>query len=269
MSQSSPHDERALDVLSTLMGSAQAARDLSGSLGSRGAHGQLGHHWGFGAIWGRTELSRRDRSLAVISFQIAHERNTELRFHINGGLNHGLSIEEIDETIVQISTYGGAALGVAAMNVMSAVVAGREGTDTRHTPPAPLEPKDPAKRRADGLDVLGTLLGHLPLSREQLEASILAEGFMGELVLDWAFGDVWSRPQLSRRDRSFVVISALAALSHQHELEIHLQGALNHGVTRTEIEEIMITLALYGGFPLAIDGLRLARQVFERADAPA
>ena len=75
---------------------------------SRGALGDVGHYTGFGAIWGRTELSRRDRSLAVISFQAALGRQTELRFHIHGGLNHGLRIEEIDETILQVSTYAGA-----------------------------------------------------------------------------------------------------------------------------------------------------------------
>ena len=99
----------------------------------------------------------------------------------------------------------------------------------------------------------------------QLEANLLRLGFLGEMALDWAFGDVWSRPGLSRRDRSMVVVSVLAALNLTHELESHVQGALNHGVTRQEIEEIMITLAGYGGFPRAIDGMRSARKVFERA----
>ena len=97
-------------------------------------------------------------------------------------------------------------------------------------------------------------------------ATIDQLGEMGRLVLDFAFGDVWSRPQLSRRDRSLVVISVLAALSLMHELEIHLQGALNHGVTREEIEEVMLTLVIYGGFPRAIDGMHMARKVFAAAD---
>ena len=94
----------------------------------------------------------------------------------------------------------------------------------------------------------------------------LAMGEMGRLVLDFAFGDVWSRPQLSRRDRSLVVISVLTALSLSHELEIHLRGALNHGVTRVEIEEVMMTMVLYGGFPRAIDGMHAARRVFAALD---
>jgi 4-carboxymuconolactone decarboxylase len=92
-------------------------------------------------------------------------------------------------------------------------------------------------------------------------------GDMGRLVLTFAFGDVWSRPQLSRRDRSLVVISVLTALSLGHELEIHIGGALSHGVTRVEIEEVMLMMVLYGGFPRAIDGMHLARKVFAAAEA--
>jgi 4-carboxymuconolactone decarboxylase len=266
MSHSNPRAERALDVLTTLTGSAQTARAMAGTIGSRGALGEVGHYAGFGDIWGRTELSRRDRSLVVISLLTAFERTTELQFHINGGLNHGLRVEEIDEVILQVTTYAGAKAGLSASGVMAEAVARREGTEKRRTPPAPLEVKDPAKRRADGLDVLRTLLG-LRVDPRELEARILAtQGFMGELVLDWAFGDVWSRPQLARRDRSIATVSTLAALSLASELEFHVRGALNHGVTRAEVEEIMITLTLYGGFPRAIEGLRVAREVFDRAD---
>jgi 4-carboxymuconolactone decarboxylase len=267
MDDSKTLTERAVDVLTTLTGSEQTARAISEGLDTRGALGQVGFYNGFGAIWGRTELSRRDRSLTVISFQVALGLTGELDFHLNGGLNHGLSVEELDEVVVQIAAYAGAARGLAAAGVLDAVLAKRHGTDSRPQPPARLEIKEPPQRRADGLDVLRTLGAHHGLSSEQQEERILESyGFMGELILDWAFGDVWSRPQLSRRDRSLVVVSALAALDLQYELEIHLQGALNHGLTRTEIEEIMITLVLYGGFPRAIDGFNLARRVFERAD---
>ena len=124
------------------------------------------------------------------------------------------------------------------------------------------------QRRADGFDVLRTLLGAPSLDTEGTEAAMVAQlGDMGRLVLRYAFGDVWSRPQLSRRDRSLVVIASLTALSLAHELEIHLRGALNHGVTRVEIEEVMLTMVLYGGFPRAIDGLHMAQKVFSALDS--
>jgi 4-carboxymuconolactone decarboxylase len=259
--------ERGLDVLSTLGGSREGGRAMAAFLEGRGALGGVALHTGAGEIWARAGLSRRDRSLVVISFLAALGREVELRAHVAGGLNHGLEVEEIDEIFLQVGVYAGIPFGLGAAGIADQVFAEREGAAQRKTPRAPLELKSPERRRADGLDVLKTLLGRPDLDPRVTEEQILAaQGAMGELVMDYAFGDVWARPQLSRRDRSLVVISVLAALNLKHELEIHLQGALQHGVTRVEIEEMLLTLVLYGGFPRAIDGLMLARSVFARAD---
>ena len=267
MSDSSTRYERGLDVLSTLGGSEEAGRTMAEFFGSQGALGSIVLHTGVGEIWSRTELSRRDRSLVVISFLTALGRDVELRHHVGGGLNHGLSREEIDEIMLQISAYAGVPVALTGAGIASQVFAGIDGTEQRTQPPAPAELKDDEKRRADGLDVLNTLLGQPDMDMKFAETATIDQlGEMGRLVLDFAFGDVWSRPQLSRRDRSLVVISVLAALSLMHELEIHLQGALNHGVTRVEIEEVMLTLVLYGGFPRAIDGMHMARKVFAAED---
>ena len=91
-------------------------------------------------------------------------------------------------------------------------------------------------------------------------------GGVGELAYDFAFGELWSRDELSRRDRSLVVLAILAALSKEQELAFHVPAALNHGLTRIEIEEIMVTLAGYGGFPRAVEGMRAARAAFAKID---
>ncbi len=259
---------RGLDVCATLTGSAEGGQAMADFFASRGALGDIAMHVGTGEIWARSELSRRDRSMAVISFLTALGRDVELRAHVAGGLNHGLRVEEIDEIFVQISAYAGLPFALAGSAIADQVIAEREGGERRKTPPARLELKDPETRRADGLELLKTLLGQPDLDLARTERQIRAsQGAMGELVMDYAFGDVWTRPQLSRRDRSLVVISVLTALNLKHELEIHLQGALNHGVTREEIEEMFLTSVVYCGFPRAIDGMMLARTVFERADA--
>ena len=256
--------ERGLDVCKTLSGSPEAGEGMVAFFRSRGAVGDIALHTGAGEIWSREQLSRRDRSLVVISALTAMGREVELRSHIAGGLNHGLTRDEIDEIFVQAAAYVGVPFGLAAAGIAGEVFAERDGTESRSTPPAPLALKDPETRRADGLELLKTLLGSPDLDLALTEQQILAsQGDMGELVMDYAFGDVWMRPQLSRRDRSMVVISALTALNLKHELEIHIGGALNHGVTRAEVEEVMITNVLYGGFPRAIDGMILARKVFE------
>ena len=263
MSDPSTRYERGLDVLSTLSGSEEGGRALAEFFDGQGALGSIALRTGAGEIWSRPQLSRRDRSLVVISILAALGRELELRQHISGGLHHGLRRDEIDEIMVQLSAYVGVPFALGGAGVAGQVFAELDGTEQRATPPAPAEQKDDEKRRADGFDVLRTLLGAPSLDTESTEAAMVDQlGDMGRLVLHYAFGDVWSRPQLSRRDRSLVVIASLTALSLAHELEIHLRGALNHGVTQLEIEEVMMTMVLYAGFPRAIDGMHLARRVF-------
>ncbi len=264
MSDPETRAARSLDVLTTISGSAEGGRALADFFEGRGALGSLAQLTGAGEIWARDAISRRDRSVVVISTLVALAREVELKQHVAGGLNHGLTLDEVDEIMIQLAAYVGLPFALAGSLVVDAVVAERDGTETRTQPRAKAIPQDDEKRRAAGLDVLTTLLGDPNLDKAATEKAILdAQGDMGCLVMDYSFGDVWSRPQLSRRDRSLVVISALTAINMTHELEIHLGAALNHGLTRSEIEEVMITMVAYGGFPRAIDGMNLARKVFE------
>ena len=262
---------QGIDVLSTLTGSAEAGRGIASLFESLGALGSLGLRGAAGEVWSRNELSRRDRSLVVISMLTALGHELELQQHVAGGLHHGLTRDEIDETMVQLSQYVGMPPALAGAGIASRVFAERDGSERRSDPPAPMEPKDDEERRADGLDVLTTLLGMPPGSDMHFAADATLEqlGPIGRFVLDTAFGEVWARPNLSRRDRSLVVIAALGALNLTHELGIHLRGALNHGVTRTEIQEVMLTLVVYGGFPRAIDGIHLAHALFAELDGTA
>jgi len=77
------------------------------------------------------------------------------------------------------------------------------------------------------------------------------------------FGDVWRRPNLSPRDRSLITIAGLVALYRINELPFHLKRALENGVTRDEIIEVITHLAFYSGWPTANSGVQIARRVFE------
>jgi len=90
-----------------------------------------------------------------------------------------------------------------------------------------------------------------------------------ELVTQYAWGDVWNRPGLPRRERSMLVLSMLTALNRPHELRLHLRGAINNGVSREEIREIFLQAAIYCGAPAAMDSFRVAREVFKELDAEA
>ena len=269
MTDTADRSRRGRDVLSTLGGSPEAGAAMAGFLEGQGALGQFALRTGAGEVWSRPGLSRRDRSLVVITFLNALRQDLELRAHIAGGLNHGLTREEVDEIFVQMGAYAGLPCGLTGARIAGEVFAGQDGETSRAAPAASAEEKSDTARRVDGLAALTGLLGLPPGTdmKAAEQATLDQLGDMGALVLDFAFGEVWSRPQLSRRDRSLVVVATLAALSLSHELEIHLRGALAHGVTPAEIEEVMITLVIYGGFPRAIDGLQLARKVLQEGDS--
>lgn len=105
------------------------------------------------------------------------------------------------------------------------------------------------------------------LGAEYVDASIRnADDFnrpMQELVTQYCWGDVWNRPGLDRRTRSLLNLAMLTALNRPHELRLHVRGALNNGVTKDEIREVLLQAAIYCGVPAAIDGFRAAREVFK------
>jgi 4-carboxymuconolactone decarboxylase len=84
-----------------------------------------------------------------------------------------------------------------------------------------------------------------------------------ELTDNVLFGDVWERPQLSKRDRSLVTVSALVAMSRPDQLRSHLARARDNGVTREELVEAITHLAFYAGWPSAITAMNVAKEVFK------
>jgi 4-carboxymuconolactone decarboxylase len=84
-----------------------------------------------------------------------------------------------------------------------------------------------------------------------------------ELTNDVLFGDVWERPELSKRDRSLITVAALTALYRTDQLRGHIGRALDNGVTREEIGELITHLAFYAGWPNSVNAANVAKQVFE------
>lgn len=81
------------------------------------------------------------------------------------------------------------------------------------------------------------------------------------------WGDIWARPGLDRRSRSIVNLALLSAANRPNELKIHIRAALNNGVTRAEIGEVFLQVALYEGVPTGSDATRTAKSVFAEIDA--
>jgi 4-carboxymuconolactone decarboxylase len=100
----------------------------------------------------------------------------------------------------------------------------------------------------------------LPTPRERLGDVAPKLVDLTEKVL---FGDVWERPGLSKRDRSVITVTALVAMNRTEQLPYHLQRALDNGVTKDELVELITHLAFYSGWPTAMSAMRLAKEAFQ------
>jgi len=84
-----------------------------------------------------------------------------------------------------------------------------------------------------------------------------------ELVTEYCWGEVWGRPGLDRKTRSMLNLAMLSALNRPHEIKLHIKGALTNGLTKNDIMEIFLQVAIYCGVPAAVDSFRIAREAFK------
>ena len=122
---------------------------------------------------------------------------------------------------------------------------------------------DPFER---GLGIRRAVLGAGYVDKAMADADDFSRP-MQELSTSYCWGEVWSRPGLSRRDRSLLNLGMISALNRPHELGLHVKGALRNGLSREEIREILLQVAVYCGVPAGIDSFRIARQAIAEYDA--
>lgn len=117
------------------------------------------------------------------------------------------------------------------------------------------------QRYNEGLATRRAVLGDEYVNKALATADELSAD-MQRLVTEVAWGTFWTRPQLTRQQRSLSTISMLVALNRPHELRVHVLGGLNNGLTQKEIVEVIMHGAVYCGFPAALDAMRVAKEVF-------
>jgi 4-carboxymuconolactone decarboxylase len=109
------------------------------------------------------------------------------------------------------------------------------------------------------------------LGEEYVEKSLAgADDFtrpLQKLVTQYCWGEVWCNPTLSRRERSLINIAMISSLNRPHELKLHVKGAITNGVSRDEIREVIMQVAIYCGVPAAIDSTRIAKEALSELDA--
>ncbi len=116
-----------------------------------------------------------------------------------------------------------------------------------------------------GLEIRKSVLG-----KEFVEKAIAsADDFnrpLQELVTEYCWGAVWGRDGLTKKTRSIINLAMISALNRPHELKMHVKGALRNGLTREEIREVLLQVAIYCGVPAAVDSFRVAREALNEYD---
>jgi 4-carboxymuconolactone decarboxylase len=111
-----------------------------------------------------------------------------------------------------------------------------------------------------GLEIRREVLGADYVDRGLADADDFMMAFQ-QLTTEWCWGYAWSRPGLDRRTRSLVNLAMLTALGRSHELQLHVRGALNNGVTTAEIREVLVHATVYCGIPAGLDAFKAAHAV--------
>ncbi|MFI5065984.1 MAG: 4-carboxymuconolactone decarboxylase [Streptosporangiales bacterium] len=122
-----------------------------------------------------------------------------------------------------------------------------------------------AERKAQGMTVRRQVLGDAHVDRATAGATALTEPFQ-DFITRYAWGEVWSRPGLSRAERSMITLTALVTLRQEEELALHLRAALRNGVTPDQIREVLLHTAVYAGVPAANRAFAIAQRVLAEAD---
>ncbi len=126
---------------------------------------------------------------------------------------------------------------------------------------------DERKRYEEGLKTRRAVLGDPHVDRSIKNRSKFNEPFQ-DLLTRYAWGEIWSRPGLPRKTRSLLTLSMLVALNRHEEFRMHVKAALSLGVTREEIQEVLLQSAIYCGVPAANSAFRDAEEVFAAIDSP-
>jgi 4-carboxymuconolactone decarboxylase len=210
-----------------------------------------------GAMWSRPQLDRRDRSLLVISTLAAQARDQELVAHTRNGLQHGLTPQEVEEVLLHVAAYAGYPAAMASSRRIDEAL--RAWLKVERLPPrAPARQKADEDRDRDAAQVWAKLASGLTSPMHPSTADAL--GDVGIISSRWVFGEIWSRDQLSPRDRSIATLSILISLGALEELPFYAEVGRRSGLNQDEIEEIANHLTLYAGAPRAAQAMQVLKR---------
>jgi 4-carboxymuconolactone decarboxylase len=124
---------------------------------------------------------------------------------------------------------------------------------------------DDRKRHVKGMKMRRAVLGDAHVDRAHAKENDFNAPFQ-DLITRYAWGEIWSRPGLPRKTRSMIAVAMMVAMNRSEELKLHLRAAANNGVTRKEIQEVLLQSAIYCGVPAANSAFHMAEEVFAEKD---
>lgn len=214
-----------------------------------------------GAMWSRPQLNRRERSLLVVSTLAAQARENELVAHTRNGLQHGLTVEEVEEIVLHVAAYAGYPAAMASSRRIDTAL--RDWLKVEQLPARQAAAqKTDAERDRDAAEVYARLAGGLTSPMHpagDVDGAAAALDECGVVSWRWVFGEIWSRPQLKPRDRAISTLSILISTGALEELPFYAEVGRRSGLTQEQIEEIANHLTLYAGAPRAAQAMRVLR----------
>ena len=216
--------------------------------------------YSFGDIYSRDGLDLQSKEIAVVAALTAMgTARPQLKVHLNGALNTGSSVNEVKEVILQMAVYSGFPSCINAMKAFEEVLKERQAQGIKDNIGKEANKPVSSNRLKIGEDDLSQL--------DSLQVDKLRKAF-GDLspelvtyILEFAYGDVLSRDNLSKKHRQIATIAALTAMGNSWpQLKFHIQAGLNIGLSVEEVKEVMLLMTVYAGFPAAVNGTNVLKE---------
>lgn len=216
----------------------------------------------YGDIYERATFDLKTKEILIVAALTAMgNAKPQLKLHLNGALNAGCSIAEIQEVLLQMSVYSGFPSAVNGMNALKEVLQKRKGNGIKD--PEGVSQKSTIPKGKTRLDVGISQLDKLKavdLEKLQQAYKDVSPDFI-QYVLEYGFADILARPGLDYKTREMATIAALTALGVTDQLKLHIRGAINLGASKEDIAEIMILMSVFTGFPSAANGTMALKEV--------
>jgi 4-carboxymuconolactone decarboxylase len=212
----------------------------------------------YGDIMSRSELDLQTRQLSTVAALAAMgNAQPQLRYHIAGALNVGCEPEAVIEVIMLCAVFAGFPAAGNAILVAKDVLADR-GCSFQPVMQAPSD-----NRYATGMAALEAISAGAGKNVTQSLMGIAPD--LARFVIEFSYGDILSRTVINHRTKELAIVAMLTALgTAQPQLKVHISAALNVGATPVEVTGVIQQMAVYAGFPAALNGIFAAKDIFSR-----